>query len=157
MIVVSPRKFVPWLALLVCGIADAAITDAPGIPQVRVEVTRRADTWTAEFIFDRSVTAWVFRRSDLTSETRRPWREENWSVVTRGVRLQRRGYYDLLTAERGELPRRVTVNRSRYSPTGRMAAGGRPRSVAASPAVTALTVEKTLLAWAAARSIAKRG
>jgi hypothetical protein len=98
------------IALLAGGAAQAAISDAPGIPQVRIEVTRRADAWTAEFIFDRSVTAWVFRRSDLTSETRRPWRQENWNVSTRGVRLQRRGNYDVLTAERGELPRRVIVN-----------------------------------------------
>ena len=110
MIGMSLRKFVPSLALLVCWAAEAKITDAPGIPQVRIEVTRRADSWTADFIFDRSVTAWIFRRSDLTSETRRPWRQENWHVVTSGVRLQRRGNYDLLSAERGELPRRVTLN-----------------------------------------------
>ena len=104
------RRLVPWLALLVCGLADAAITSAPGIPQVRVEVTRRADAWTAVFIFDRSVTAWVFRRSDLTRDTAKAWRQDSWRVVTQGVRLQRRNNYDVLTAERGELPRRVTVN-----------------------------------------------
>ena len=103
------RLALPLMGLLVGAAADARIADAPGIPQVRIEVARRADNWTAEFIFDRSVTAWVFRRSDLTSETRRPWRQETWSVVTPGVRLQRRGNYDVLTAS-GELPRKVTVN-----------------------------------------------
>jgi hypothetical protein len=106
----SLRGLVPWMALLACGIAEGAITSAPGIPQVRVEVTRRADTWTADFIFDRNVTAWVFRRSDLTRDTGKAWRQETWRVATRGVRLQRRNNYDVLTAERGELPRRVTVN-----------------------------------------------
>ena len=67
------RLALPLMGLLVGAAADARIADAPGIPQVRIEVTRRADNWTAEFIFDRSVTAWVFRRSDLTSETRRAW------------------------------------------------------------------------------------
>ncbi len=107
---VSGLRRLGFIALLAGGAAQAAISDAPGIPQARIEVARRADAWTADFIFDRSVTAWVFRRSDLTSETRRPWRQEKWTVVTRGVRLQRRGNYDVLTAERGELPRRVTVN-----------------------------------------------
>jgi len=102
-------RWVPWLALLVGEVAAAAIVDVPGIPQTRIEVTRRGETWTAEFIFDRPVTAWVFRRSDLTAETRRAWREESWKVTTRGVRLQRRGEYDVFTAEQGEVPRRVTV------------------------------------------------
>ena len=65
-----------WLGVIALGAfgtwaAEAAITDAPGIPQTRIEVTRRGDLWTADFIFDRPVTAWVLRRSDLTAETRR--------------------------------------------------------------------------------------
>ena len=105
----SLPRLVPWVTLLFCAGAMAAISDSPGVPKVRVEVQRHGDAWTADFNFDRPVAAWVFPRSDLTSETRRQWRQQTWSVATRGVRLQRRGHYDVLTAERGELPRRVTV------------------------------------------------
>jgi hypothetical protein len=105
----SLPRLVPWVTLLFCAGAMAAISDSPGVPEVRVEVARHGDSWTADFNFDRPVAAWVFPRSDLTSETRRQWRQQTWSVTTRGVRLQRRGHYDVLTAERGELPRRVTV------------------------------------------------
>ena len=89
--------------------ALAAIRDAPGVPQVRVEVTRRGDTWSAEYFFDRRVTAWVFPRSDVTRAGGKPWRQDSWIVETSGVRLERRGRYDLLTAVQGELPRRVSL------------------------------------------------
>jgi hypothetical protein len=105
------------MALLVGGPTHAAISDLPGIPQVRVEVSRNGGLWDADFIFDRSVTAWVFPRSDVTREGGRPWRPDSWSVRTQGVRLQRRGNYDVLVADRGELPRRVTV-RFRPMPEG---------------------------------------
>lgn len=104
------RGLVPWLALFHCTVAAAAISDAPGVPQVRVEVTRRDDAWSAQFIFDRRVTAWVFPRSDLTRDSRRQWRHDSWRVTTRGVKLQRRGHYDVLAAEQGELPLRVAVS-----------------------------------------------
>jgi hypothetical protein len=109
----SPRSFVPWLALVltqtICASSQAAITDTPGTPRVRVEVSRQAGQWTAEFIFDRSVATWVFPRSDKTIESARAWRQEGWSVRTPGVRLQRRGHYDVLVPDRGDLPKRVTI------------------------------------------------
>jgi hypothetical protein len=106
-----PRSLAPLLAalFLVCAPALAAIRDVAGVPQVRIEVTRRADAWHAEFIFDRRVTAWVFPRSDVTREGGKPWRAASWTIDTRGVRLERRGRYDVLTADRGELPQRVSV------------------------------------------------
>jgi hypothetical protein len=91
------------------GPALAAITDLPGIPQVRVEVTRRGDDWTAEYHFDRRVTAWVLPRSDVTREGGKPWRPASWILDTPGVRLERRGRYDVLAATRGEVPLRVSL------------------------------------------------
>jgi len=55
------------------------------------------------------VNAWVFPRSDVTREGGKPWRSASWTIETRGVRLERRGRYDVLTADRGELPQRVSV------------------------------------------------
>jgi len=97
------------MALLAGAPAHAKISDLPGLPQVRVEVSRSGGLWDAEFIFDRSVTAWVFPRSDVTREGGRPWRPDSWTVRTQGVRLQRRGAFDVLVADHGEVPRRVSV------------------------------------------------
>jgi hypothetical protein len=102
-------RLLPLLALFGTAAAQAAIADKPGVPQVRIEVARRGDEWSAEFHFDRPVTAWVFPRSDRTAEGGEPWRENSWTVETRGVLLQRRGSYDVLEADRGEVPLRVRV------------------------------------------------
>jgi hypothetical protein len=97
------------LAAAACATAHAASGDAPGVPQVRVEVTRRGDDWRAQYTFDRPLAAWVFPRSAMTAENPHPWRPGSWTIETRGVRLQRRGNYDLLVAERGNLPSKVNV------------------------------------------------
>ena len=97
------------LAFLVCACAHAANAETPDMPQVRVEVTRRGDDWQAVFDFDRAFATWVFPRSALTAVGGAPWRPGSWRVDTRGVRLQRRGSYDALVAERGKLPLQVSV------------------------------------------------
>jgi len=103
----------PWLTgllvLLWAAPVPAKILDAPGIPQIRVEVKRSGEAWRAEYTFDRSVTAWVFPRSRVTRDDGKPWREANWTVETRGVWLERRGDYDYFRADRGEVPKRVSV------------------------------------------------
>jgi hypothetical protein len=101
------------LLLLACGDAHAAIADYPGVPQVRIEVTRSGDNWIAEFNFDRPVATWVFPRSNVTAEGGDPFRQASWDVETRGVKLQRRGSYDAFVADRGDLPLKVRV---RFSP-----------------------------------------
>jgi hypothetical protein len=98
-----------FLALLACALAPVAKAETPDVPQVRVDVTRRGDDWQAVFDFDRAFAAWVFPRSALTAEGGGPWRSGSWRVDTRGVRLQRRGSYDVLVADRGKLPRQVSV------------------------------------------------
>ena len=98
----------PFIALLGTA-AHAAIADKPGIPQVQVEISRRGDAWSAEYQFDRPVTAWVLPRSSRTALAGKPWREGSWTVETRGVKLVRRGSYDVLEADRGEVPLRVRI------------------------------------------------
>ncbi len=78
-------------------------------PQIRVEVTRRAELWIADFTFDRRAAVWVFPRSSLARKGEQPWRPRSWSVQTPGVRLERRGAFDVLVAESGEVPERVRV------------------------------------------------
>ena len=95
---------------------QTAIADKPGMPQVRIEISRRGDEWTAEFQFDREVTAWVFPRSDRTADGGDPWRENSWTVETRGVQLERRGSYDVFEADRGEVPLRVRI---RFKPVAK--------------------------------------
>jgi hypothetical protein len=109
-------RLLPLLALLCAATARAAIADKPGVPQVRIEISRRGDEWTAEFQFDRPVAVWVFPRSDRTADGGEPWREDSWTVETRGVRLERRGSYDVLEADRGEVPQRVRI---RFKPVAR--------------------------------------
>src|SRR4051812_46506336 len=103
------RRWIACLVLLSVAPVHAATTGTPDIPQVRVEVTRRGDDWHATFIFDRAFATWVLPRSALTAEGGQPWRAPSWNVETRDVRLQRRGSYDLLAADRGKLPLRVDV------------------------------------------------
>ncbi|MEO8062602.1 MAG: M1 family aminopeptidase [Pseudomonadota bacterium] len=109
-------RFLPLLALLCTSAAHAVIADKPGMPQVRVEVSRRGDEWSAEFQFDREVAAWVFPRSDQTADGGKPWRENSWTVETRGVNLTRRGSYDVFEADRGDVPQRVRV---RFKPVAK--------------------------------------
>jgi hypothetical protein len=103
---------VAGVALVALGAApwQSAVAAESEVPQVRVEVTRRGDDWRAVFDFDRAFAAWVFPRSALTAEGGQPWRAPSWSIETPGVRLQRRGSYDVLVAGRGKLPQRVAVS-----------------------------------------------
>jgi hypothetical protein len=100
----------PLLVLLACTLAQTSIAQSPDVPQVRVDVSRRGDDWRAVFHFDRPLATWVFPRSAVTAEDGRPWRSGTWALATRGVRLQRRGGYDVLVPERGELPLRIEVD-----------------------------------------------
>lgn len=114
----------PILALLLCALAPASRAQTSDVPRVRVEVTRRGDDWQAVFDFDRALATWVFPRSALTAEGGQPWRAPSWNIETRGVRLQRRGGYDVLVPDHGKLPQRVAVSftpvpdrlRADYSP-----------------------------------------
>jgi hypothetical protein len=66
-----------------------------------VDVTKRGETWTADFHLPRPAPIWVFVRSSVTRDGELPWRTHDWTVETPGVRLERRGRYDVLVAEDG--------------------------------------------------------
>jgi hypothetical protein len=87
-----------------------AASVAPESSRPAVTVTRDGDAWTADYDLDRDALVWAFFRSALISGSRRPWRLEQWRVVTRGVVLERAGNYDILRAvDGGPVPRRVEI------------------------------------------------
>ena len=80
---------------------------------VQVDVQRRGHQWTAEYTFDRPAEAWLFPRTAATRQGDDAWRERTWRVETPGVRVQRRGSFDVLVASRGPVPVKV---RLRFTP-----------------------------------------
>ncbi|HEX8444323.1 MAG TPA: hypothetical protein VF631_11825 [Allosphingosinicella sp.] len=92
-----------------------AHAEEKGPTHARVAVERSGGRWTADFSFDRDAPVWAFVASGLTRVGDRSWRAASWTVETPGVRLERRGFYDVLVAERGTVPRRVRI---RFSPFG---------------------------------------
>jgi hypothetical protein len=78
-----------------------------------VEVVRNGDSWTADFRFPRAAPVWVFARSAPARVGNRSWRPESWTIETPGVRLERRGWYDVFVAEKGNVPERVRI---RFTP-----------------------------------------
>jgi len=106
-----------WLLLLLFatgayGEPPATGTELSGTAQVRVEITRQGNQWIAEYIFDRESAVWVFPRTDVTRDDHQSWRPLSWTVETRGVRLERRGWYDVLVARKA-VPLRVRI---RFTP-----------------------------------------
>src|SRR6188472_2520114 len=76
---------------------------------VQVDVSRSGDEWIADYSFDRPVAAWLLPRSSVTRVGEEPWRSQSWQVETSGVRLVRRGAYDVLAPSRGKFPDRIRV------------------------------------------------
>jgi hypothetical protein len=101
------------LLLVVGGQAMAKTPEWSGTAQVRVEITRRGNEWTADYQFDREYPVWLFPRTDVTRDDLKSWRPLSWTVETRGVRLEQRGSYDVLIANHGDVPRNV---RFRFTP-----------------------------------------
>ena len=79
--------------------ASVGVQTGPSRPAVTV--TRDGDVWTAEYALDRDAPVWAFFGSALIQETRRPWRLDQWRVVTPGLVLERSGHYDILRAANG--------------------------------------------------------
>lgn len=103
-------------AALLLGLSAPAGAGKPASPPrlANVAVVRDGDSWTAEYRFPRAAPAWAFVHSALAREDKKPWRPRSFTVTTPGVRLVRRGRYDLLVAERGAVPRRVRI---RFTPS----------------------------------------
>ena len=91
--------------------ARQATEERPAGPsRPAVTVTRDGDTWTADYTLDRDAAVWAFFRSALIQQSRRPWRLEQWRVMTPGVVLERAGNYDILrAADGGAVPRDVSI------------------------------------------------
>ena len=81
--------------------------------QVQVDVTRRGEQWLAEYRFSRRAEAWLFPRSSPTRAGERSWRARTWTIDTPGVRIERRGSFDVLLARDGEVPDVVNL---RFTP-----------------------------------------
>ena len=101
------------LTITLGGCASAQPAGPPSVPgetRPAVAVTRDGDAWTAEYELDRDAPVWAFFRSSLIAESRRPWRLEQWRVLTPGVVLERIGDRDVLrAADGGPVPRRVRI------------------------------------------------
>ncbi|HYF22329.1 MAG TPA: hypothetical protein VD929_02920 [Caulobacteraceae bacterium] len=141
-------------ALLVCVFAVSPAEASAPPPEPSVEVTLRPagdGEWIADYRFRRPAPAWVFRRSATTEEENLPWRPRSWTVETRGVRLERRGAHDVLTAGGRPLTRvRVRIKpfgeplRADYVPVLHFTDGGRAHFVgqyAVAPLVSAAQAE----------------
>ena len=77
---------------------------------VRVTVTRQGEHFIADYAFPESKAAWAFWRSSLAMADNLPFRPRSWTVLTPGVKLERRGKHDALIATDGRLvPHSVRV------------------------------------------------
>jgi hypothetical protein len=104
-------RWVLLLALAAPALAQDVVYLDPH--QVEVQVTRRGEQWTLEYRFSRRAEAWLFRRTSPTRKGDDQWRVRTWIVETPGVRIERRGSFDVLTARRGEVPEVVKL---RFTP-----------------------------------------
>lgn len=78
--------------------------------RTEVRIQRDGDVWTADFALDRDAPVWAFIRSGVASKTRRPWRPDQWRVLTPGVTLDRINGRDVLRAQNGgPVPRMVRI------------------------------------------------
>lgn len=111
------RALAGLLAALLLWAAPAAAAPgrhpAPPPRTVSAEVVRNGDIWTAEFRFTIAAPVWLFTHSSVTREGNRPWRPGSWTVLTPGVRIERRGRHDVLYAVSGNVPPKVRV---RFTP-----------------------------------------
>ena len=96
-------------AALVAAVTLTACPARAVEPVAAVDVVRDGDRWTADYRFKREAPVWVFAMSPLTRVNPRSFRPESWTVETPGVRLERRGWYDVLVADDGSVPERVRV------------------------------------------------
>lgn len=105
------RRLSALLSLMLAAAVAAPALAASGreAAPVTLTVTRDGERWTAEYVFAGEAPAWAFARSALVEGERRPWRAQSWSVETPGVRLERRGDYDVLAAADGAPLRRVRI------------------------------------------------
>jgi hypothetical protein len=106
------------LALAGATVADASprqghvqiAPEAAAVPGPEVTVTRDGDRWTADYLLPSDAPVWAFIRSALKMDGSAAWRQEQWTVETPGVVLERQGHLDILrTTGGGPVPRRLRI------------------------------------------------
>lgn len=96
-----------WLPL---ALALATGSPAPAAkPVAEVDIVRAGDAFSAEYVLKADAPAWVFSDSILPREGKTSFRADSWTIETPGVRLERHGWYDVLVAEKGNVPRKVRI------------------------------------------------
>jgi hypothetical protein len=127
-----------WLtALLLLHVPAFAMAQARAVPVLaEVAIVRDGDSWIADYRLHRRAGAWGLVRSNLTEVGSQPWRPQSWDVITPGVRLERRGHYDVIATTDGRpVPPRVRI---RFAPFGRRVAGDYDPALIFSDGSTAL-------------------
>lgn len=101
------RALLFWLALIVAVPAVAA----PNV--ANVHIGRDGTSWIADFELKVDAPVWAFHDSILPRESKSSFRASSWMVTTKGVRLERHGWFDTFVAVKGNVPRKVRV---RFTP-----------------------------------------
>ena len=99
------------LALTTAGPSAASAQTVYHQPGDNAALVERTDgAFQVTWWLDRDSPVWVLRESALLRETRQPWRQGVWTVLTPGVVLERIGHYDVLRSQDGgPIPREVQV------------------------------------------------
>ncbi len=119
--------------------------------EVRVDVVRDGDSWTATYRFARSSPGWALIRSNPARKTRRSWRLGSWSVETPGVTLARFGGRDVLIADRGHVPRTVRIRFTPYADD--VLAGYDPALKFSTGAIALYTGQFDAMPWSAEKGV----
>lgn len=93
-----------------------ALVAAPAAaePIAEANVVRNGDAWTADYALKSDAPAWLFTDSILPRESKTSFRADSWTIETPGVRLERHGWYDVLVAATGNVPRKVRIRFTPY-------------------------------------------
>ena len=78
-------------------------------PVASVTIEKGAEAWTATYQLPSDEKAWAFQRSALSHPERTSWRVGEWQVLADDVRLVRRGDADVIVADKGTVPRTLTL------------------------------------------------
>ena len=95
----------------VASFSEAEKIDRP----VTAKVSREADRWQVDYQLNRDSRAWFFSVSQPLQADRQLWRQQDWRVITPGVRIERHGNYDVLVSTSGGLvPQDISIT---FTPT----------------------------------------
>ncbi|WP_164117463.1 M1 family aminopeptidase [Sphingorhabdus sp. Alg239-R122] len=140
------------IAICLCVIVAVFFqSSAASAQEVRVEVVRDGNEWTATYRFARSSPGWALIRSNPARKTGRSWRLDSWLVETPGVTLARFDGRDLLIADKGHVPRTVQVRFTPYADD--ILAGYDPALAFSTGAVALFTGQFDAMPWSAENGV----